>query len=128
VERIVDQEVGPADAEGALPPDPEAFAELVIAMVLALTGPFRVRTTARYVLFLEGMHDDEVRAPLLAGRVRFRALAEAALARYGSTAPSVAATAVMAAAEGMIMHRLAVDPDAEVGEAMRLVVRAAVAR
>ncbi|WP_430296604.1 hypothetical protein [Sinomonas sp. B1-1] len=37
-----------------------------------------------------GTHDGEVRRPLLESRVRFRALAEAALARLGAADPVAA--------------------------------------
>ncbi|WP_229229823.1 TetR/AcrR family transcriptional regulator [Sinomonas cyclohexanicum] len=124
VEWIVEQEMGGQDAPGALPDTVEGFAGLLAGIVEQLTGPFRVRTTARYVLFLEGAHDDDVQRPLLAGRARFRALAEAGMAGLGAADPAVAATAVMAVCEGMIMHRIAVDPEAPVFAAIDGVVRA----
>lgn len=123
VEYIVDQEMRPAQPDG-LPPTVEAFVGLLAGTIEELTGPFRVRTTARYVLFLEGSHDAAVQGPLLAGRARFRALAEAGMTALGAADPSVAATAVMAVGEGLIMHRIAVDPDAPVYAAIDAVVRA----
>lgn len=124
VEWIVAQEIDGQDAPGALPATVEGFVGLLAGMVERLTGPFRVRTTARYVLFLEGTHDAEVQRPLLAGRARFRALAESGLAALGAPDPAAAATAVMAVCEGMIVHRIAVDPDAEVHAPIDAVVRA----
>lgn len=124
VEWIVEQEIGGQGEPGALPDTVDGFAGLLAGMVDQLTGPFRVRTTARYVLFLEGAHDDDVQGPLLAGRARFRALAEAGMAALGAADPAVAATAVMAVCEGLIMHRIAVDPGAEVHRAIDGVVRA----
>ncbi len=132
VEWIVREEIAGLDAgqeaPGALPSTVEGLVELLAGTVERLTGPFRVRTTARYILFLEGTHDDDVRRPLLAGRAGFRAFAEAALAALGAADPALAATAVMALGEGLIMHRLAVDPDADVRGAIDAAVRGFVDR
>lgn len=124
VEYIVDQEMAGQDAPEALPDTVEGLVGLLAGMVEQLTSTFRVRTTARYVLFLEGSHDAAVQGPLLAGRARFRALAEAGMAAVGAADPAAAATAVMAMGEGLIIHRIAVDPDAPVRAAIDGVVRA----
>lgn len=128
VEWIGEQEMAGQDAPGALPDTVEGFADLLTAMVEQLTGPNRTRTTARYTLFLEGTHDDEVRRLLLVGRARFRGLTEAAMAALGAPDPAVAATAVMAACEGLIMHRIAVDSDVDVAAAIDAVVHGVLGR
>lgn len=126
VERIVELEMQ-AGVPGGGPPvlsSAEELVDMLTRMIEAQTSAGRVVTTARYVLFLEGTHDDDVRRPLLEGRARFRALAEQYLALFGAADPVAAATGVMAVGEGLILHRIAVDPVAEVRPAIEAVVRA----
>jgi uncharacterized membrane protein len=53
-----------------------------------------------------------------------RAFVETAMARVGAPDPVAAATAMAAVVEGMIIQRVAVDPDAEVFALIDAVVRA----
>jgi DNA-binding transcriptional regulator YbjK len=124
VEQIANEELAGQGAPGALPVTVEGFVGLLAGTVEQLTGPFRVRTTARYTLFLEGTHAPHVRELLTAGRARFRAFAEAGMEAFGAPDPVVAATAVMAVGDGMILHRLTVDPDEDVAAPLDAVVRA----
>jgi hypothetical protein len=48
----------------------------------------------------------------------------ALLARVGASAPDQAARALMAAGEGLVFHRLTVDPDAEIRPIIERTVRA----
>ncbi|MCO4253803.1 TetR/AcrR family transcriptional regulator [Pseudarthrobacter cellobiosi] len=124
VEWIAEQDRGAVEGPASLPADVDAFVAQLAGGVEMITGAFRTRTIARYVLFLEGTHDDDVRRPLLAGRAQFQTVVEAAMAHLGAPDPAVAATAVMSVCEGLNIHRITVDPEAEVLAPIEAVVRA----
>ncbi|GAB4099752.1 TetR/AcrR family transcriptional regulator [Sinomonas halotolerans] len=128
VDWIAEQDLAELGAPPSPPADVGEFVALLVQGVEHITTASRTRTIARYVLFLEGTHNEDVRRPLLAGRVRFRAFVETAMARLGAPDPAAAATAITAVGEGMILHRLAVDPEADVLAAIDAVVRAFVPR
>lgn len=115
-------------AELVSPPSPpadiEAFVALLAHAVETATTASRTRTIARYVLFLEGTHNEDVRRPLLAGRSHFRSFVETTMERLGAHDPGAAATAITAVGEGMIIQRVTVDPDADVLAPLDAVVRA----
>lgn len=114
-----------ADVRPPSPPaDVGAFIALLAHAVETATTASRTRTVARYVLFLEGTHNEDVRRPLLAGRAYFRSFVETAMERLGAQDPGTAATAITAVGEGMIIHRVTVDPDADVLAPIDAVVRA----
>ena len=106
------------------PADVGAFVALLAHAVETATTASRTRTIARYVLFLEGTHNDDVGRPLLAGRAHFRSFVETTMERLGATDPVAAATALTAVGDGMIIHRVTVDPDADVLAPINAVVRA----
>lgn len=70
-------------------------------------GPHRVRTVARYALFVEGMHDAQVAEPVRVARERLELWAAAALEAFGAPDPRAAARTVLAYLDGVILHRLA---------------------
>ncbi|GAB4100754.1 TetR/AcrR family transcriptional regulator [Sinomonas halotolerans] len=124
VEWLAQQDLADLGGPPSLPADVAAFVALLAHTVEATTTGSRTRTIARYVLFLEGTHNEDVRRPLLAGRAYFRAFVETSMARLGAPDPAAAATAITAVGEGMIIHRVAVDPDADVLAPLDAVVRA----
>lgn len=124
VEWLAEQDLAELGAPPSPPADVAAFVALLAGSVETVTTASRTRTIARYVLFLEGTHNEDVRRPLLAGRAFFRAFVETAMARLGASDPVAAATAITAVGEGMIIQRVAVDPDADVFAPVDAVVRA----
>jgi len=106
------------------PADVDAFVALLAHAVESATTASRTRTIARYVLFLEGTHNEDVRRPLLAGRAYFRSFVETTTERLGAADPVAAATAITAVGDGMIIHRVTVDPEADVLAPINAVVRA----
>ncbi|MEE2570959.1 TetR family transcriptional regulator [Pseudarthrobacter sp. J64] len=124
VEWLAEQDLAELGAPPGLPADVDAFVAMLVHAVEDLTSASRTRTIARYVLFLEGTHDADVRQPLLAGRVFFRTFVENAMAALGAPDPVNAATALTAVGEGLTIHRIAVDPDAELFAPIDAVVRA----
>ena len=104
----------------------EGFARDYCGMINALTREHRTQTLARYVLFLEGAAKPELRRPLLANRHRFEGWMEQMLTLLGAPDPVAAARAVMACGEGLILHRLTVDPEVAIDQPVFAVVRAVV--
>ncbi|SDB80020.1 DNA-binding transcriptional regulator YbjK [Raineyella antarctica] len=122
---IVEQELAELDPSFR----PATVEELVVGLsrgIEALTGPARTRTAARLALFLEASHDAELRTAISRGRMMMEAILTAALARLGARDPDVAAAAVAACSEGIILHRVVRHVEIDPYPVIDLVVRAAV--
>ncbi|MVA75425.1 TetR family transcriptional regulator [Auraticoccus sp. F435] len=102
----------------------EGLVEGLSAMVEVQAGVFAVRTRARYALFLELAGDVELSAPLLRQRREFERWTEALVAAVGVPDPAPATRALMALADGLLLHRLTVDPGLDVRPALERAVRA----
>ncbi|KRD45003.1 transcriptional regulator [Cellulomonas sp. Root930] len=126
VERISERET-PQVGESLAPASAEALIEALSALVAYTTTVQRTLTTARLVLFMEASHDPTLRESLSARRHALEADAVAALARLGSSDPVTGAAAVMACAEGLILHRIARGDETDPRPALELVMRAALA-
>lgn len=103
--------------------DLEGFIDVFSSAIELLTGPHAVRTRARYALFLEAASDPELFAPLHAQREGMAAWARSLLVTLGAKHPGTALHAFMAFGDGIILHRLSVDPDAPVRESVAVAVR-----
>lgn len=117
-----------AELAGAeMPPidSPEHLTEALTRLIAVQTGPLAPRTRARYALFLEGAGDIELLAPLLEQRRIFVEWTAGLLAHAGARSPDEAARTLMAAAEGIILHRVTVDPEADIRSVVERAVRAA---
>lgn len=106
----------------AAPLDADGLVDALTAAIEVQTGAHRVRTMARYVLFLESAHDADLRAPLDANRRLFEAVATQALVDLGAPDPVTAARTLMACGEGLALHRMTVDAGAEVRAVVARVV------
>jgi DNA-binding transcriptional regulator YbjK len=101
-----------ADFAGAAPVvRREEAAAAFVGMLEAQAGPFRHRTLARYSLFVDAAHDAELLAPLLQNRRAFEGWTTAVLGALGAEDPLEATTFLMAALDGLLLHRLSVDPE-----------------
>jgi AcrR family transcriptional regulator len=98
--------------------------EFLCTLISAQTGPFRSRTIARYALFLEGANNEALRAPLLQNRLRFERWTQSILTAMGAPSPVAATKAFMACSDGLVLHRITVDPDAELRPAIEIAVHA----
>ena len=98
--------------------------EGLCAMAEVQTGMFAVRTRARYALFLELAGDAELGEPLRRQRREFERWTEAMVVVVGIADPVSATRAVMALCDGLLLHRLTVDPDLDVRPAIQRAVRA----
>lgn len=106
VDRIVDRELVTVGSAFA----PATAADLVDGLCGLLehtTGPNRTLTTARLTLFLEASHDASLQAAVSRGRAAMESSVVLALSRLGASDPHASASAVMAAFEGVILHRIA---------------------
>lgn len=102
--------------------------ELVAAlsrMIEVQSGPEVLRTRARYALFLEA--DADATRPLREQRAAFEAWIRGILRDLGGAAAERRAIFLMATAEGLLLHRATVDPDAPIGSAVALAVDSALA-
>lgn len=103
--------------------DLEGFIDVFSSAIELLTGPHAVRTRARYALFLEASSDPELFAPLHAQREGMTAWARSLLVTLGARHPDTALHAFMAFGDGIVLHRLSVDPEAPVRASVAVAVR-----
>ena len=103
---------------------PEQLIDALSRAVAAQTGPLAPRTKARFALFLEGADDAAMLAPLIEQRRVFVEWTVALLAHVGARHPEEAARMLMAAGDGLVLHRVTVDPDAEIRPVIERAVRA----
>ena len=116
-----------ADLEPAAMPTISRVDELIeglCAMAELQTGPFAARTRARYALFLELAGDPELGEPLRRQRREFERWTERLVTAVGIADPVPATRALMALADGLLLHRLTIDPALEMRPAIERAVRA----
>ena len=112
-----------ADAGAVEIRSPEQLIGALTAMIAIQSGPLAVRTRARYALFLEA--DDEAAVPLREGRLALAGWLRAILRDLGGEAAAAQTSFVMATADGLLLHRVTVDPDAPFEAAIRHAVESA---
>ena len=116
-----------ADLDPAAMPAISGVDELIeglCAMAELQTGPFAARTRARYALFLELAGDPELGEPLRRQRREFERWTERIVIAVGIADPVPATRALMALGDGLLLHRLTVDPDLDMRPAIERAVRA----
>lgn len=123
IEWIATQERG----DGGLPEilTRDDFVEVLSRMIAIQSGPLAARTRARYALFLEA--DDEAALPLREQRKGMEAWVRGILLKIGGEAAAARTTFVMAAADGLLFHRVTVDPEAPIEPVVTSAVDAALA-
>ena len=102
----------------------DELTEGLCAMADLQTGPFAARTRARYALFLELADDPELSEPLRRQRREFEQWTERIVIAIGIADPVPATRALMALADGLLLHRLTVDPELDLRPAIQRAVRA----
>ncbi|MEU1972897.1 TetR family transcriptional regulator [Microbacterium sp. NPDC019599] len=107
--------------------DVDGFVDLFTQGIELLTGPYAIRTRARYALFLEMASDPELFAPMRLQREGMAAWTLGLLVELGTPHPDNAVRAFMAFGDGLILHRLSVDPNAPVRESVEVAVRGCLA-
>jgi AcrR family transcriptional regulator len=104
--------------------DVDELIDGLCAMTDAQAGPFAARTRARYALFLELAGDPDLAEPLRRQRREFERWTEQIVTDVGIPDPVPATRALMALADGLLLHRLTVDPDLDMRPAIERAVRA----
>lgn len=107
-----------------MPQTVEHLVDAFCAMIATETGPFAARTRARFALFLEGSLHPEVLEPLRRQRAEYVQWTAHLLAAVGAEHPTDASRTFMAAADGLVLHRLTIDPDIEIRPVVERAVRA----
>lgn len=126
IDWIVEQELAEVDAAITA----ASAADLVDALCGLfdyVTGPNRTMTSARLILFMEASHNPALREAVSRGRSSMESSVGAVLARLGAPDPLIAASTLMACAEGLILHRIVRHDDSDPRPVFALVVRAALA-
>jgi hypothetical protein len=116
-----------ADFEPAVMSTISGVHELVeglCAMTELQAGPFAARTRARYALFLELADDPELGEPLRRQRREFERWTEAIVIAVGIADPIPATRTLMALGDGLLLHRLTVDPELDMRPDIERTVRA----
>ena len=109
---------------------PQSREELLDAFTALLdrtTEDQRTLTTARLVLFMEASHHPALRETLGRGRAMLAAAVEQALRDLGARDEVASAQALMACAEGLILHRVGRHDHSDIRPALDLVISAALA-
>lgn len=102
----------------------EDLVELVCTMIEVAAGPQAARTRVRLALSLEAAHSPDLIAPLQAQRTAFVEWAADLLAQVGAQHPREAARTLLACGNGLIFHKLTVEPDVEIRPVVERCVRA----
>ncbi|MFF2272266.1 TetR/AcrR family transcriptional regulator [Agromyces sp. NPDC058136] len=113
VDHLAEQERADFDASAVTAPatlTPDEFIDGLCRVFDVETGPLAARTRARYSLWLELGSDPELGAPLRRQRLEFERWTESLLGAIGMPNPATATKTVMALGDGLVLHRLAVDP------------------
>jgi len=109
---------------GAAPLDIEGFVSALTAMIERQTEQNALRTRARLTLFLDA--SPEVQGPLHAQRRTFARWMRDRAEALGMPDPDAAARTLLACGNGLVMHRLTVDPGAPVRPVVERAVRGCV--
>ncbi len=102
----------------------DGLVEGLCAMTGLQSGPYAARTRARYALFLELAGDPELGEPLRRQRREFERWTEAIVVAVGIADPAPATRALMALGDGLLLHRLTVDPELDLRPPIERAVRA----
>lgn len=104
-----------------------ALVDLLCELFEYVTQQNRLMTAARLVLFMEASHDSSLLDAVSRGRAAMESSVIVVMTRLGAPAPAVAAAALMACLEGLILHRVVRHDDSDPRPVIELVVNAALA-
>ena len=121
-ERELPEVDGAVSAESAA-----SLVGLVCDLFEYVTRQNRAMTAARLVLFMEASHDSSLLDAVSRGRTAMESSVIAVMTRLGAPDPAVAAAALMACVEGLILHRVVRHDNSDPRPIIELVVNAALA-
>jgi DNA-binding transcriptional regulator YbjK len=125
VGRIVELEEAEIGTTFAPPGSAAEFVDGLCTLFHHLTRTSRTQTTARLVLFMEASHDADLREVLSRARTGMARSVVATMASLGARDPEVAAAAVVACFEGLLLHRIARHEDTDPRPVFAQVIRGA---
>lgn len=125
VDWIVQREMREVTAASVAPTTSTELVDAFCGLFEYTTEVNRVLTTARFVLFMEASHNVGLRESVSRGRDAMASAVAPVLAKLGASDPQVAAEAVMACFEGLILHRIARGDVTDPRATFDLIVRAA---
>lgn len=114
-----------ADAGAAAIRSRDGLVDALSRMIQVQSGPLAGRTRARYALFLEA--DAAAAQPLREQRLGMEAWIRGILLELGGPPAAARAAFLMAACDGLLLHRITVDPGAPITEVVAVAVDAALA-
>lgn len=94
----------------------DELVEALTRMIEVQSGPLANRTRARYALFLEA--DERATRPLREQRAGMEAWIRTILKNLGGEEAAARTPFLMATAEGVLLHRITIDPDAPIAESV----------
>lgn len=103
---------------------PEGLVDLVCTMIELASGPQASRTRVRLALSLEVAHQADLLTPLARERTAFVGWMSELAEGLGASSPDESARTLLACANGLLFHRLTVDPDLEIRPVVERCVRA----
>lgn len=118
-----------AEEERAIAPTrdvttPDDLVELACTLIETASGPQAARTRVRLALSLEAAHNPDLLVPLQAQRATFVEWTTDLLTQVGARHPQQAARTLLACGNGLLFHKLTVEPGAEIRPVIERCVRA----
>lgn len=109
------------------PIDADVLAASMAGLIEMQATTFRTRTLARYVFFLEGTHNPDLQRRLDVDRQRVEGWVTSVLDGLGAQDAVGSARILMAAADGLLLHRLTVGRDVDLTAALAAMIRSVLA-
>lgn len=106
---------------------PKDLTRMLVHLIETQSGPLAFRTRARYSLFLDTVDQDAI-APLLRQRAIFEDWIRQLLVRIGGPGSEAGTLLLMASCDGLLLHRITVDPDAPIAGSVAAAVETALHR
>jgi DNA-binding transcriptional regulator YbjK len=103
---------------------PDDLVELVCTLIETASGPQVARTRVRLALSLEAAHNPDLLVPLQVQRAAFVEWTADLLERVGAHHPQQAARTLLACGNGLLFHKLTVEPGAEIRPVIERCVQA----
>jgi DNA-binding transcriptional regulator YbjK len=103
---------------------PDDLVELVCTLIETASGPQAARTRVRLALSLEAAHNPDLLGPLQVQRATFVEWTADLLTQVGARHPQQAARTLLACGNGLLFHKLTVEPGAEVRPVIERCVQA----
>lgn len=98
--------------------------ELVCTLIETASGPQAARTRVRLALSLEAAHNPDLLIPLQVQRATFVQWTADLLTQVGARHPEQAARTLLACGNGLLFHKLTVEPGAEIRPVIKRCVQA----